>query len=132
MICCKFGKSHSDEKEFDECCFRPWELDVVHVGIVFDSKELEVLVPSSPSAVKFLEGGFCFSVPDAIVDSTIEEIQAVICFGSGKIWKVFGICEWYLVRKSVSNSMSERSNQRERMSATMFQTPRRCCGLRAQ
>ena len=81
MICCKFGSSHSDEEELDEGCFGPGVFDVVHEGVVGDSKELEVFKPSSPSPVVLLEAGFGLAVPDAIVDSTMEEIQAVICFG---------------------------------------------------
>jgi hypothetical protein len=88
MILCKFGKAETEEEEFDEGCFRSWVEDVVHVGVVVDAKELEVFDPSLPGAVEFLERGFSLAVPDAIVDSTIEEIQAVICFGSRKIWKV--------------------------------------------
>jgi hypothetical protein len=94
MICCKFGKSHLVEEAFDDCRFHSLVLDVVHEGVVADVEELEMFEPSFPGAVVFLVGSFCLSMPDAIVDCTIEDIHDVICSGRGKSWKVIGICEW--------------------------------------
>lgn len=67
VILCKFGNSHAVEEDFDDGRFRPGILDFVEIGVVFDAEEFEVVDPSTPGAVVFLESAFAFAMPDAIV-----------------------------------------------------------------